>query len=107
MFLKPQGVEQFHSETLFLELAPVKYNHSRSISFSFPPDVVPGSQRAHVALVGTSNICQFPYCAGRIWVLFVFTFSQLGMCDICLYFFPLCLDFELGYMCIELNTVLH
>ncbi|TMS21555.1 CD109 antigen [Larimichthys crocea] len=52
VLVKPQGVEQFHSETLFLELAPVKYNHSRSISFSFPPDVVPGSQRAHVALVG-------------------------------------------------------
>ncbi|KAM7403885.1 hypothetical protein PAMA_004352 [Pampus argenteus] len=52
VLVKPEGVEQFFSETLFLELAPVKHNNSRSVSFSFPPDVVPGSQRAHVALVG-------------------------------------------------------
>ncbi|XP_070776881.1 CD109 antigen-like [Enoplosus armatus] len=52
VLVKPGGVEQSYSETLFLELAPVKHNNSRSVSFSFPPDVVPGSQRAHVALVG-------------------------------------------------------
>ncbi|XP_067470944.1 CD109 antigen-like [Thunnus thynnus] len=52
VLVKPEGVEQSFSETLFLELAPVKHNNSRSVSFSFPPDVVPGSQRAHVALVG-------------------------------------------------------
>ncbi|CAJ1073876.1 LOW QUALITY PROTEIN: CD109 antigen [Xyrichtys novacula] len=51
VFVKPEGVEQFYSESLFLELAPVKQNYSRSVSFHFP-DVVPGSQRAHVALVG-------------------------------------------------------
>ncbi|KAM7376533.1 hypothetical protein PAMP_006260 [Pampus punctatissimus] len=51
VLVKPEGVEQFFSETLFLELAPAKHNNSRSVSFSFPPDVVPGSQRAHVALV--------------------------------------------------------
>ncbi|XP_034051005.1 CD109 antigen [Thalassophryne amazonica] len=50
--VKPEGVEQTFSETLFLELLPGKLNNSRSISFSFPPDVVPGSQRAHVAVVG-------------------------------------------------------
>uniref|UniRef100_UPI0037E7D34F CD109 antigen-like n=1 Tax=Semicossyphus pulcher TaxID=241346 RepID=UPI0037E7D34F len=52
VLIKPEGVEQSFSESLFLELAPVKPNNSRSVSFSFPPDVVPGSQRAHVALVG-------------------------------------------------------
>ncbi|XP_029316719.1 CD109 antigen-like [Cottoperca gobio] len=52
VLVKPEGVEQFFSETLFLEMEPLKYNNSRSISFSFPPDVVPGSHRAHVALVG-------------------------------------------------------
>ncbi|XP_044022480.1 CD109 antigen-like isoform X2 [Siniperca chuatsi] len=52
VLVKPEGVEQTFSETLFLELAPGKHNNSRSVSFSFPPDVVPGSQRAHVALVG-------------------------------------------------------
>ncbi|XP_060919349.1 CD109 antigen [Labrus mixtus] len=52
VLVKPEGVEQSYSESLFLELAPVKHNNSRPVSFSFPPDVVPGSQRAHVALVG-------------------------------------------------------
>ncbi|XP_060938965.1 CD109 antigen-like [Limanda limanda] len=50
--VKPEGVEQSYSRTLFLELAPERHNDSRSVSFSFPPDVVPGSQRANVALVG-------------------------------------------------------
>ncbi|KAL6105801.1 cd109 [Pungitius sinensis] len=52
LLVKPEGVEQSFSDTLFLEMAPTKYNSSRSVSFSFPPDVVAGSQRAHVALVG-------------------------------------------------------
>ncbi|KAM9341256.1 CD109 antigen [Symphorus nematophorus] len=52
VLVKPEGVEQSFSETLFLELPPVKHNSSRSVFFSFPPDVVPGSLRAHVALVG-------------------------------------------------------
>ncbi|KAM4625907.1 CD109 antigen-like [Polymixia lowei] len=52
VLVKPEGVEQSFSETLFLELEPMKRNSSRTVSFSFPPDVVPGSQRVHVALVG-------------------------------------------------------
>lgn len=53
MFLKPEGVEQSFSKTLFLELPPLNTNNSRSVTFSCPPDVVAGSQRAYVALVGT------------------------------------------------------
>ncbi|XP_071774278.2 CD109 antigen-like [Centroberyx gerrardi] len=52
VLVKPEGVEQSYSKTLFLELAPLTRNNSRDVSFSFPPDVVPGSQRAHVAVVG-------------------------------------------------------
>uniref|UniRef100_A0A8C2Z6S3 CD109 molecule n=2 Tax=Cyclopterus lumpus TaxID=8103 RepID=A0A8C2Z6S3_CYCLU len=52
VLVKPEGVEQSFTENLFLEMAPTKYNSSRSVSFSFPPDVVAGSQRAHVTLVG-------------------------------------------------------
>ncbi|XP_032356991.1 CD109 antigen [Etheostoma spectabile] len=52
VLVKPEGVEQYFSETLFLEMAPVIHNSSRSVYFSFPPDVVPGSQSSHVALVG-------------------------------------------------------
>lgn len=67
MFLKPEGVEQLFSETLFLELAPMMYNGSKSISFSFPPNVVAGSQRAHVALVGTSTVCLLGRGLGVVW----------------------------------------
>uniref|UniRef100_A0A668A7E1 CD109 molecule n=1 Tax=Myripristis murdjan TaxID=586833 RepID=A0A668A7E1_9TELE len=52
VLVKPEGVEESFSETLFLDLAPTTFNSSRAVSFSFPPDVVPGSQRAHVAVVG-------------------------------------------------------
>lgn len=34
----------------------MEYNDSMASSFSFPPDVVPGSQRAHVAVVGMSAV---------------------------------------------------
>ncbi|KAM4723448.1 CD109 antigen [Anableps anableps] len=52
IWVKPEGVEQTFSHTLFLEVPPEKQDSSRSMSFSFPPNLVPGSQRAHVALVG-------------------------------------------------------
>ncbi|XP_035466385.2 CD109 antigen-like [Scophthalmus maximus] len=52
VLVKPEGVEQSYSETLFLELALEEDNNSISISFPFPPDVVQGSHGAHVALVG-------------------------------------------------------
>ncbi|XP_076017641.1 CD109 antigen-like [Genypterus blacodes] len=55
VLVKPEGVEQTFSRTLFLDLEPVNHNNSITPSFSFPPDVVPGSQRAHVAVVG--DIC--------------------------------------------------
>uniref|UniRef100_A0A8C8E393 CD109 antigen n=1 Tax=Oryzias sinensis TaxID=183150 RepID=A0A8C8E393_9TELE len=52
LLVKPEGIEQSSSQTLFLELAPQSDSYSRSISFSFPPHVVPGSQMARVALGG-------------------------------------------------------
>ncbi|CAL8285857.1 unnamed protein product [Lota lota] len=52
VLVKPEGVARSFSQTLFLELAPDTNSNSRTISFSFPPDVVPGSQRVHVAVVG-------------------------------------------------------
>ncbi|XP_038864758.1 CD109 antigen-like [Salvelinus namaycush] len=48
----PEGKEQSFSETVFLEVVPTNRNLSRQLHFSFPPDVVPGSERAHVAVVG-------------------------------------------------------
>ncbi|KAM6912159.1 CD109 antigen [Xenentodon cancila] len=52
VLVKPEGVEQSFSQTLFLELEPQMHNNSKSISISFPPLVVPGTPRAHMALVG-------------------------------------------------------
>ncbi|KAK0139942.1 CD109 antigen [Merluccius polli] len=52
VLVKPEGVARTFSQTLFLELAPDKNKDSKTTSFSFPPDVVPGSQRVHVAVVG-------------------------------------------------------
>ncbi|XP_038126613.1 CD109 antigen-like isoform X2 [Cyprinodon tularosa] len=52
ILVKNRGVEQTFSHTLFLEVAPRHLNSSTSVSFSFPSNLVPGSQRAHIALVG-------------------------------------------------------
>lgn len=53
LLLKPEGVEQSFSKTLFLELPPLNRNISRFVSFSSPSHVVPGSQRTYVAYTGT------------------------------------------------------
>lgn len=102
MFLKPEGVEQSFSETLFLELAPGKHNNSRSISFSYPPDVVLGSQRANVVLVGTSCLVVLP--DGPVAVPFECC-SCLHLldyaCGICAHIFPLCFEDELGNLHIK------
>ncbi|CDQ69896.1 unnamed protein product [Oncorhynchus mykiss] len=52
VLVKPEGKEQSYSETVFLEVVPTNHNLSRQLHFSFPPDVVPGSERVHVAVVG-------------------------------------------------------
>ncbi|CAL8299406.1 unnamed protein product [Boreogadus saida] len=52
VLVKPEGVARSYSQTLLLELAPNTDSSSWTTSFSFPPDVVPGSQRVHVAVVG-------------------------------------------------------
>ncbi|XP_024258878.1 CD109 antigen isoform X1 [Oncorhynchus tshawytscha] len=52
VLVKPEGKEQSYSETMFLEVVPTNHNLSRQLHFSFPPDVVPGSERVHVAVVG-------------------------------------------------------
>ncbi|XP_053700894.1 CD109 antigen-like isoform X2 [Synchiropus splendidus] len=49
---KSEGVPQSATVSHFLELAPMMNNKSISFSFSFPANVVPGSQRAFLALVG-------------------------------------------------------
>ncbi|KAM9354880.1 CD109 antigen [Pholidichthys leucotaenia] len=52
VIVKPEGVEQHISISVFLEMEPTERNQSISISSPFPLDVVPGSQRAQVVLGG-------------------------------------------------------
>ncbi|XP_047201673.1 CD109 antigen-like isoform X2 [Girardinichthys multiradiatus] len=74
IWVKPEGVEQTFSHTLFLEGPLERQDFSRSLSFSFPPNLVPGSQRAHIALVGDflalsienlDSLVQFPTGCGE------------------------------------------
>ncbi|KPP73366.1 CD109 antigen-like, partial [Scleropages formosus] len=52
VLVKPEGVEQTFTKTLFLELAPSSNALYQEIMFTFPEDVVEGSERAHVTVVG-------------------------------------------------------
>uniref|UniRef100_H3CZE0 CD109 molecule n=1 Tax=Tetraodon nigroviridis TaxID=99883 RepID=H3CZE0_TETNG len=49
--VKAEGLEQFFSSSLLLELSS-QSSLAEHLSFSFPPDVVMGSQRASVTVVG-------------------------------------------------------
>ncbi|CAB1330744.1 unnamed protein product, partial [Coregonus sp. 'balchen'] len=73
VLVKPEGKEQSFSETVFLEVVPSKRNLSRQLHFSFPPDVVPGSERAHVAMVGYQRELSFQRDDG--------SFSAFGASD--------------------------
>ncbi|XP_029903666.1 CD109 antigen [Myripristis murdjan] len=74
VLVKPEGVEQWFSTSLFLELAPPETSLSRDITFTFPADVVAGSERAHVTAVGDilapsiaglGSLVRMPYGCGE------------------------------------------
>ncbi|XP_056336615.1 CD109 antigen-like [Danio aesculapii] len=50
--VKPEGLQQSFTQTLFLEFLLQQHTLSRKMTFSFPADVVPDSQRASVSAVG-------------------------------------------------------
>ncbi|XP_029610469.1 CD109 antigen [Salmo trutta] len=52
VLVKPEGLEQSFSKTMFLELVGSVKSLSREVAFTFPADVVEGSQRAQVTAVG-------------------------------------------------------
>ncbi|XP_014060361.2 CD109 antigen [Salmo salar] len=52
VLVKPEGFEQSFSKTMFLELVGSVKSLSREVAFTFPADVVEGSQRAQVTAVG-------------------------------------------------------
>ncbi|KAG7460634.1 hypothetical protein MATL_G00200810 [Megalops atlanticus] len=80
VLVKPEGIEQSFTKSLFLELPPAEHRLSREILFTFPPDVVPGSERVEVAVVGDilgpsitglDSLIQMPYgCGEQIMIHF-------------------------------------
>ncbi|KAK5879643.1 hypothetical protein CesoFtcFv8_022740 [Champsocephalus esox] len=52
VLVKAEGLEQSFSSSMLLEVSPSQPSASREISFSFPADVVEGSERATVTVGG-------------------------------------------------------
>ncbi|KAM6954373.1 CD109 antigen [Aplochiton taeniatus] len=74
VLVKPEGIEQTFSKTIFLELDPSEASDSKNIYFTFPEDVVEGSERAHVtadgdilgpSITGLESLIQMPYGCGE------------------------------------------
>lgn len=53
--MQAEGLEQFFSSSLLLEVSSSRSSLSRHLQFSFPPGLVMGSERAWVTVVGTST----------------------------------------------------
>ncbi|KAI4789593.1 hypothetical protein KUCAC02_035146, partial [Chaenocephalus aceratus] len=60
VLVKAEGLEQSFSSSMLLEVSPSQPSASREISFSFPADVVEGSERATVTVGGI-----LPYGCGE------------------------------------------
>uniref|UniRef100_I3KR40 CD109 molecule n=1 Tax=Oreochromis niloticus TaxID=8128 RepID=I3KR40_ORENI len=74
VLVKAEGLEQSFSTSLLLELSPSGMSLSRNVTFTFPPDVVEGSERASVMAVGDilgpsisglDSLIQMPYGCGE------------------------------------------
>ncbi|XP_041716976.2 CD109 antigen [Coregonus clupeaformis] len=74
VLVKPEGHEQSFSKTMFLELVGTEKSLYREMAFTFPADVVEGSQRAQVTAVGDilgpsitglESLIQMPYGCGE------------------------------------------
>ncbi|XP_028253770.1 CD109 antigen [Parambassis ranga] len=74
VLVKAEGLEQSFSASLLFELSQSEPSLSRNITFTFPPDVVEGSERAVVTAVGDilgpsisglDSLIQMPYGCGE------------------------------------------
>ncbi|XP_029965690.1 CD109 antigen [Salarias fasciatus] len=74
VLVKAEGLEQSFSASLLLELSLSETSLSRDVHFSFPPDVVEGSERVTVTAVGDilgpsinglDSLIQLPYGCGE------------------------------------------
>ncbi|XP_069830742.1 CD109 antigen-like [Dendropsophus ebraccatus] len=72
--VKAEGIEHSFSQTLLLELINSKAQISRSLNFTFPPDVVSGSEKAFITVVGDilgpsaaslQSLVQLPFGCGE------------------------------------------
>lgn len=51
-FSQAEGLEQSHSETVLLDLSKRIGFETKRLNFTFPSDVVPGSERVQVTVIG-------------------------------------------------------
>ncbi|XP_077018359.1 CD109 antigen [Tamandua tetradactyla] len=75
ILVKPEGIEKSYSQSIFLDLTDNKKQTTlKTLSFSFPPDTVNGSERVHITAIGDilgpsinglASLIQMPYGCGE------------------------------------------
>ncbi|CAK6980420.1 CD109 antigen%2C partial [Scomber scombrus] len=74
VLVKAEGLEQTFSTSLLFEVSPSHWSIARNVTFTFPADVVEGSERASVTAVGDilgpsisglDSLIQMPYGCGE------------------------------------------
>ncbi|XP_066478804.1 CD109 antigen [Tiliqua scincoides] len=74
VIVKAEGLEQFHSHALLLDLSERPEFTTETLNFIFPSDVVPGSERVQVTVVGDilgpsisglESLIKMPYGCGE------------------------------------------
>ncbi|KAJ7341665.1 hypothetical protein JRQ81_006104 [Phrynocephalus forsythii] len=73
VLVKAEGIEQFHSQALFLDLSR-RRSLTESFNFTFPSGVVPGSERVQISVIGDilgpsitgmESLIKMPYGCGE------------------------------------------
>uniref|UniRef100_A0A3B3DWJ9 CD109 molecule n=1 Tax=Oryzias melastigma TaxID=30732 RepID=A0A3B3DWJ9_ORYME len=74
VLVKAEGLEQTFSSSVLLELSAGQMSLAKNVAFTFPPDVVEGSERASVTAIGDilgpsisglESLIQMPYGCGE------------------------------------------
>ncbi|XP_060947396.1 CD109 antigen [Limanda limanda] len=74
LLVKAEGIEQTFSSSLLLEVSPSQTSVSSHVAFTFPDDLVPGSERAVVTAIGDilgpsisglDSLIRMPYGCGE------------------------------------------
>lgn len=56
-FQQAEGIEKSYSESILLDLTDKKIGTTtKSLSFSFPPDTVSGSERIQINVIGKNRV---------------------------------------------------